>query len=144
MGGRGRIRRPVRAGLLYRLRDQLPFAGPHVLVSVLSFDAGVEVAQLLVVVALAVAASRLMPTATTGRIGMVLLSAVIVHIAWHATIDRALALRDAGGLPPDGLSLLILARWVAGVGLAIGAAKYLVRRLDARAANASAHATARS
>jgi hypothetical protein len=116
----------------YQLRELLPLAGQHVLVSVLSFDAGIEVAQLVVVAGLAAGVPRLMSNALASRAGLVLLSVITVHIAWHSMLDRATALREAGAPLPDGESVIIVARWIAGIVLGIGAAKYVVRRLEGR------------
>jgi hypothetical protein len=120
-------------GLSFRLREQLPFAGPHVLVSVVCFDLGVEAAQFAVVVALALGAARLMRNSAATRVVLVLLSALVVHIAWHTMIDRASAFGDRGWPAPDVQSLVIAARWIAGTGLAIVGARYLARRLEERA-----------
>jgi len=142
---RSRRRHCIAAGVLglllgfewsYRLREQLPFAGPHVLLSIASFNVGVEAAQLAIVVGLAAAASRIVPAALAGRAGLVLLSALVVHVAWHSMVERASALWDGGWPPLDPQSLIIVARWIAGVALAIGAARYVIRRAGARPATA--------
>ena len=142
---RSRRRHWIAAGVLgvllgfawsYRLRGQLPFAGPHVLLSIFSFNAGVEVAQLAIVAGLAAGASRIVPAVLAGRAGLVLLSAIVVHVAWHSTVERTSALWDAGWPALDPQSLVIVARWIAGVALAILAARYLARRAGARPATA--------
>ena len=124
-------------GLSYLLRQRLPFAGPHVLVSVVSFNAGIQVVQLLVAAAVTAGAARLMPDGTTRRAGNLLLSAVIVHTGWHWAAQRASPLWQAGWPQLDAPSLHIAARWIAGVGLAIVAGKYLARRLETRSGDAS-------
>ena len=75
------------------LRDSLQFAGAHLATSLLAFNLGVELGQLLVV-ALAVPVLVWLFRRVPERIGIVLLSALVAHTAWHWMADRASTLRQ--------------------------------------------------
>jgi hypothetical protein len=61
------------------------------------------------------------------RTGIVVISAIVAHTAWHWTIDRGTVLWQAGWPELDAPSLLILARWGAGVFVAISAARLIMK-----------------
>jgi hypothetical protein len=75
------------------LRDSLQFAGAHLATSLLAFNVGVELGQLLVVAA-AVPVLAWLFRRVPERIGIILLSALVAHTAWHWMADRASALRQ--------------------------------------------------
>jgi len=75
------------------LRDSLQFAGGHLATSLLAFNLGVELGQLLVV-ALAVPVLVWLFRRVPERIGIILLSALVAHTAWHWMADRVSALRQ--------------------------------------------------
>jgi hypothetical protein len=85
-------------GFSFILADRMQFAGDHLVSALLAFNVGVELGQLLV---LLVAAPILMlffqymariagaAVAITGeRIGIILLSTLVGHTAWHWLIER--------------------------------------------------------
>ncbi len=70
-------------GFSTALRDQLQFAGSHLLTSLAAFNVGVELAQ-LAVLAVAVPALRWMfARGVPERMGVIIASAFITHEAWH-------------------------------------------------------------
>jgi len=75
-------------GFSFALRETLQFAGGHLLTSLLSFNVGVELGQLLVIAVLVPALSVLFRFAVAERAGTILLSAFISHTAWHWLTDR--------------------------------------------------------
>lgn len=81
-------------GFSFFLRDSLQFAGAHLATSLLSFNLGVELGQLFVlsltVPLLAWLFRRVMPE----RTGIILLSAIVAHSAWHWMTDRVSTLRQ--------------------------------------------------
>jgi HupE / UreJ protein len=81
-------------GFSFALRDTLQFAGSHLLTSLLSFNLGVELGQLLVLAVLVPALELLFRFGVAERMGTILLSAVVVHTAWHWTIERWEVLRQ--------------------------------------------------
>jgi len=81
-------------GFSFALRQTLQFAGSHLTVSLLSFNAGVELGQLLVLVALVPALEGLFRFAVPERTGTIIASALVAHTGWHWMIERADRLRQ--------------------------------------------------
>jgi hypothetical protein len=75
-------------GFSFILRQTLQFAGSHLLTSLLSFNIGVELGQLLVLALLIPALELLFRFAVPERMGTIVLSAIVAHTAWHWMIDR--------------------------------------------------------
>src|SRR4029450_11868947 len=75
-------------GFSFGLRETLQFAGSHLLTSLVSFNVGIELGQLLVVAAL-VPALHLLFTRIRERPGAIVVSAFVAHTGWHWTLDRA-------------------------------------------------------
>src|SRR5262249_8400071 len=75
-------------GFSFALRDTLQFAGDHLLTSLLAFNVGVEIGQLAVLVVLIPALSLLFCHILPERLGIIILSALVAHTAWHWMIDR--------------------------------------------------------
>ena len=80
-------------GFSFALRQTLQFAGSHLLTSLLSFNIGVELGQLLVLVALIPALDLLFRYVVAERLGTIILSALVTHAAWHWMTERAAVLR---------------------------------------------------
>ena len=75
-------------GFSFALRETLQFAGSHLLTSLLAFNVGVELGQLLVLVVLVPALQLLFRYVVAERMGTIILSALVAHTAWHWMIDR--------------------------------------------------------
>jgi hypothetical protein len=75
-------------GFSFALRQTLQLAGSHMLTSLLSFNIGVELGQLLVLAMLIPALELLFRYAVPERTGTIILSALVAHTAWHWMIDR--------------------------------------------------------
>jgi hypothetical protein len=75
-------------GFSFALRETLQFAGGHLLTSLLSFNIGVELGQLLVLVLLVPALSLLFKFVVAERIGTILLSGLVAHTSWHWMSER--------------------------------------------------------
>ena len=75
-------------GFSFALRETLQFAGSHLLTSLLSFNIGVELGQLLVLVLLVPALDVLFRYVVAERMGTILLSGLIVHTSWHWMTER--------------------------------------------------------
>jgi hypothetical protein len=97
-------------GFSFALRQTLQFAGSHLLTSLLSFNVGVELGQLLVLVALIPVLSLLFRFVFAERIGTILLSALVGHTAWHWMIDRWIVLRQFSWPTFDAAALASLLR----------------------------------
>src|SRR6185436_20041476 len=72
----------------FALREQLQFAGDHLLTSLLAFNVGVEIGQLAVLAVLIPALALLFAYVLPERVGIIILSALVVHTAWHWMIER--------------------------------------------------------
>jgi hypothetical protein len=75
-------------GFSFALRESLQFAGSHLLTSLLSFNVGVELGQLLVLLMLVPALDLLFRFVVAERMGTIILSALVAHTAWHWMIER--------------------------------------------------------
>jgi hypothetical protein len=75
-------------GFSFALRETLQFAGSHLLVSLLSFNAGVELGQLLVLCLFVPVLALLFRFVVEERIGTIILSAFVAHTGWHWMLDR--------------------------------------------------------
>ena len=76
-------------GFSFALRQTLQFAGSHLLASLLSFNIGVELGQLLVLLLMIPALELLFRYVVAERIGTIILSALVAHTGWHWMTERA-------------------------------------------------------
>jgi hypothetical protein len=81
-------------GFSFALRQTLQFAGSHLLASLLSFNIGVELGQLLVLLVLTPFLHLLFRFAVAERMGTIILSALVAHTGWHWMLDRGEQLRQ--------------------------------------------------
>jgi hypothetical protein len=70
-------------GFSFLLRDSLQFAGSHLITSLLAFNVGVELGQIVMLLVAIPALTLLFRQVVAERIGTILLSALIAHSAWH-------------------------------------------------------------
>jgi hypothetical protein len=75
-------------GFSFALRETMQFAGSHLLASLLSFNLGVELGQLLVLLLMIPALEALFRFAVAERMGTIILSALVAHTGWHWMTDR--------------------------------------------------------
>jgi hypothetical protein len=81
-------------GFSFALRNTLQFAGDHVLMSLLSFNIGVELGQLLVLAALIPTLYLVFRYLVRERVGVVLVSVLVAHTAWHWLGERYAVLQQ--------------------------------------------------
>ena len=81
-------------GFSFALGESLQFAGAHLLLSLVTFNIGVEIGQLLVLVVAIPLLALLFRRVVTERVGIIILSAFIAHTAWHWTAERGAALSE--------------------------------------------------
>jgi hypothetical protein len=81
-------------GFSFALRQTLQFAGSHLLASLLSFNVGVELGQILMLALFIPALEVLFRFVVAERIGTIILSALVAHTAWHWMTERANVLRQ--------------------------------------------------
>ena len=124
-------------GFSFALRESLQFAGAHLATSLLAFNVGVELGQLLVLVIAIPALALLFKHVVAERMGTILASALIAHTAWHWMLDRAAVLGQYRFRWPaidtsfvmSTMRLLMLLLIIVGLGWALSAG---VRRLAGR------------
>lgn len=92
-------------GFSFALSESMQFAGSHLLLSLLSFNFGVEFGQLVI---LAIAAPLL--RRAHSRTLSIVLSAIIAHTAWHWLLERWEKLKQ---FPVPALETATALRWLA-------------------------------
>jgi len=75
-------------GFSFALRETLQFGGSHFVTSLLAFNVGVEVGQILALAVIVPAVSLVFRYVVAERIGGILISALVAHQAWHWMMDR--------------------------------------------------------
>ena len=111
-------------GFAYALRDMLPFGGEHLVTSLLAFNVGVELGQLLVILICVPVLRMLFRYIPGDRTGPIVVSALAGHTAWHWLMDRGGTLweYDVLSTSPDGalygvaalLALMLIIAAIAG------------------------------
>jgi len=75
-------------GFSFLLTESMQFAGSHLVMSLLAFNLGVEFGQILVLVLMVPVIHLLFKYALPERVGVMLLSAIVAHWAWHWMEER--------------------------------------------------------
>jgi hypothetical protein len=75
-------------GFSFALRQNLQFAGSHLLTSLLSFNMGVELGQLFVLALIIPLLGLLFRYVVKERMGTIILSALVAHTGWHWMLER--------------------------------------------------------
>ena len=121
-------------GFSFALRETLQFAGSHLLSSLLSFNVGVELGQLLVLVILIPLLDYAFRFALQERMGTIILSALVAHTGWHWMLERWERLRQFRFQWPE-LNATFLAqamRWTMWILVAVVVIHAVYRRLRRR------------
>jgi hypothetical protein len=106
----------------FALREQLQFAGNHLLTSLLAFNVGVELGQLLVLIVLIPLLALLFRYVLPERIGVIILSVLIGHTGWHWMLERADRLAQFPWPVFDAATMASAMRWLMAALLVAGAA----------------------
>jgi hypothetical protein len=75
-------------GFSFLLTESMQFAGGHLITSLVSFNVGVELGQLLVLVLVVPMLSVLFSRIVAEKIGIIVLSSLVAHSAWHWMAER--------------------------------------------------------
>jgi hypothetical protein len=104
-------------GFSFALRETLQFAGSHLLTSLVSFNVGVELGQLLVLVLLLPILDVVFRFVLAERLGTIILSAFVAHTGWHWMVERFDVLRQFQFQLPafDAAFAASLMRWLMAV-----------------------------
>ena len=82
-------------GFSFALREELQFAGDHLVLSLIAFNIGIETGQLLVLVIVLPLLAWLARWPLAVRYTPLVLAIVVIHTAWHWLLERAAALASA-------------------------------------------------
>lgn len=99
-------------GFSFALRQNLQFAGSHLLTSLLSFNVGVELGQLLVLALLVPLLEVLFRFVVAERVGTIILSALVAHTGWHWMLERWERLRQFGWPAFNSAQIASAMRWL--------------------------------
>jgi hypothetical protein len=119
-------------GFSFALQERLQFAGSHLLTSLLAFNAGVEVAQLGVILLAAGAVAAAFRWIVAPRVGAILLSALAAHTGWHWMIERGDVLRQFPWPGVSASAVMTAGVWLAIAVVAAATALAVRALLDAR------------
>jgi len=100
-------------GFSFLFSDTLQFAGGHLFSSLLAFNVGVELGQILVLILVIPLLNILFRFFVQERIGSILLSALLAHSAWHWMLERGTTLTQFQMQMPiiDSIFFAGLMRW---------------------------------
>ena len=98
-------------GFSFALAETLQFAGSHLVTSLVSFNLGVELGQLLVLVVLVPALGLAFRRLPAERVGIVIVSALVAHTAWHWMVERGASLGEYAWTLDDPLFAADALRW---------------------------------
>ena len=75
-------------GFSFALRESLQFAGDHLVTALFGFNLGVEIGQIAVLIVLIPALDLLFRYVIAEWLGIIILSALVAHTAWHWMLER--------------------------------------------------------
>jgi hypothetical protein len=75
-------------GFSFVLRNSMQFAGSHLVTSLLAFNLGVELGQIVVLALMIPLLDLLFRFVVQERMGTIILSALVLHTAWHWMMER--------------------------------------------------------
>jgi hypothetical protein len=98
-------------GFSFSLGESLQFAGSHLAVSLAMFNFGVELGQLSVLAVMVPALALVFRYVCPERVGVIILSALVTHTAWHWMTERGTALGEYSWTADDVRLLADVVRW---------------------------------
>ena len=115
-------------GFSFALRETLQFAGSHLLTSLLCFNIGVELGQVLVLLLFIPLLNGLFRFVVAERMGTIILSAIVAHTGWHWMVERWQQLRRFSFAWPEVNAALLAGalRWIMVLLIVIGAVSITV------------------
>ena len=118
-------------GFSFALGETFQFAGAHLVASLVSFNIGVELGQLLVLALCVPTLALLFRYVVEERMGTIIISVLVAHTGWHWMGDRVEVLRQYSW-PELSSSLIVLtASWLSLVAF-VGGVAWWVSRLRRR------------
>lgn len=95
-------------GFSFALRESLQFAGSHLITSLAAFNIGVELGQLLVLLATVPVLAFVVRRARNERAVVIVASALVAHSGWHWMTERFAALSEYRISMPEFDSIFLL------------------------------------
>lgn len=101
-------------GFSFALGETLQFAGSHLVTSLLAFNIGVELGQILLIVIAVPLLNAAFRLGLPERAGTIVISALLAHSGWHWMTDRLAALTAYEFMWPaiDAAFFAALMRWL--------------------------------
>ncbi len=99
-------------GFAFALRDALQFAGGHPVAALLSFNTGLELGQLIILTITVPAFGLLFTQVVSERAGIVVVSVLAGHAAWHWMADRFATLQLMDWPALDLVLAAAVVRWL--------------------------------
>jgi len=111
-------------GFSFALMESLQFAGEHLVASLLSFNVGVELGQIVVLLVTVPLLGLLFRRFVPERMGVIVISLIVAHTSWHWMAERWATLRAFPLQWPtlDLLFLIGLMRWAMVILVLVGVA----------------------
>jgi hypothetical protein len=114
------------------LAGRLQFAGDHSQIALWFFAFGIDLGVLLTLALAFVGLALILRGVRAGRIGVIVLSAIVAHTAWHWMIDRLGVLWQMPWPPITMVGFYHLTQWIFAVLLAAGAYILAAQRIQRR------------
>ena len=112
--------------------ERLQFAGAHSQIALWFFAAGVDFGALLAFALAFLGLALILRGARAGRIGIIVLSALVAHASWHWMVDRLGLLWQMPWPAMTMSGFYHLAQWIFVVLLAAGAYTLAAQRIERR------------
>jgi hypothetical protein len=114
------------------LAGRLQFAGGHSQIALWFFAFGIDLGALLALALIFAGLGLILRGARAGRIGIIVLSAIVAHTSWHWMIDRVEVLWRMPWPPMTMAGFYHLTQWIFAVLLAVGAYILAAQRIERR------------
>jgi hypothetical protein len=111
------------------LQDELQFAGAHLLAALFAFNIGIEAGQVMALALMLPLLALVVRHVLPGRVGSIILAALIAHVGWHWMTDRWDALTRARWPSLGLVDVVPLLLWGAGVVVLTIALRAVIARL---------------
>lgn len=118
-------------GFSYGLQQDLQFAGTHLLVSLFAFNLGIEIGQVLVLALMLPLLALVRRYVIKGRVGVIVVSALVAHTGWHWMLDRGTELSRYDWPQPSLSGAITALAWIGGVVVAFIAIRSVGQRYRA-------------
>jgi len=113
-------------GFAFALRDALQYAGGHSVAALLSFNVGLELGQIIILAIVVPMSALLFTHVVSERAGIVVISVLAAHTAWHWMTERAAVLQLMAWPALDLALAATVVRWLLILTIGAGALWFLM------------------